>query len=180
MEINVVDPATFMSDFPNNSERLSALKEAKFVFPTWNVITLGTRKEFKREHKKNGRKITTEAADLLAKPAFTVASEETRIELVKVRLWDMCFSSASLREICDRAVELGLRPCPAEVGPQVWHQRLNSPDDNGLMIAMEAIVGSDGNPYVFVVESEYGQTLDVAYAYPAGGWSLNDEVILCK
>jgi hypothetical protein len=186
IRIEVVDPISFMGDFPSDSERLSALKKAGAKFPTWETIVLGSEKEpeiFSRGNKGDKRWVNPIAANIMRKPAFTLAQPGTRLELVKVRLYDLCLGGVLLPEIFDQAAELGLKPCPAEVGSELWRQyysgQLN--DYYRLRVAMEPIVGSNGNPYIFAVEcDEYGRRFEAEYALPAYGWVLDDNFIFCK
>lgn len=57
---------------------------------------------------------------------------------------------ATTDEICAKAQSLGLKLCPAEVGP---HLRLAYPGTDWKYIAMKQISGADGFPFVFYLDA---------------------------
>jgi hypothetical protein len=82
--------------------------------------------------------------DILAKTVFS-KSKET-YELVGFNIGQLGFpKGATIEQIYQRAQELGLELCPAEVGPQL---RLQS-DQKRTLIAMKQIADRDGTPNVF-------------------------------
>ncbi len=123
-------------------------------FKTWKTIHLGTGPktpgDFREALKDNEINLNHWANDILGQPAFTVATKETEIDLVKVTLAKLGFENDTNRDqICERAKELGLELCPAEVGPQLRLQYQDQPNDEWVLIGMEPIPNSDGNPNVF-------------------------------
>ncbi|MEA1929787.1 MAG: hypothetical protein U9M92_02845 [Patescibacteria group bacterium] len=128
-------------------------------FKVWKTITLGigpkTVADFRKALKKSGCNIGTWGNDILGQPAFTVAPEKTEVDLVNVSVAELGFKDGATREkIYKRAMELGLKLCPAEVGPQLRLQYLDQPQGEWLLIGMEPITGSGGDPRVFVVEHD--------------------------
>lgn len=100
-----------------------------------------------------GMRVGSWAADLLKNPDFKVASERADVNLVEVSVAGLGFTAYTRYDaICARAKELGLELCPSEVGPQLRLQYIDQPDDEYLRIAMKAINGSDGDPFVFDVD----------------------------
>jgi hypothetical protein len=94
------------------------------------------------------------SADIIFKP-FMVATQETEVDLVKVTAVELGFRNEVRREqIYQRARELGLELCPAEVGPQLRLQYRNQPKEESIIVAMEPIINtdSDGAPYLFMVD----------------------------
>ncbi len=124
-------------------------------FPTWRTVTIGTHKtveELKTAIKQAGCYISDWADDILGKKAFTLSSEKTEFELVKISVAELGFKNgATLKDIYAKALELGLDKCPAEVGPQLRLQYDDQPKGEWLLIAMEPISDSDGDPLVFYV-----------------------------
>ncbi len=122
----------------------------------WKTITLGTHKDQKAlmaALKTAKCKVSDYANDLLGKPAFTLASEQTEVDLVVSSVKELGFEgNATYAQITARALELGLELCPAEVGPALRLAYNDQPRDEWLRIAMEAITNSDGGPYIFSVE----------------------------
>jgi hypothetical protein len=125
----------------------TVIKESEHEFKIWKTIKLGTglktADDFRRALAKGRFRLGDWASDIIGKPAFTVAAEETEVDLVKVKVSELGFKNgARLDQIYERAKELGLVPCPAEVGPQLRLQYQDQPNDEWLLVAMEPILGS--------------------------------------
>ncbi len=133
-------------------------KELEPQFKVWKTIKLGRSNlrradDFHKDIKDCRMRIGDWASDILGKPAFTVATEETEIKLVLVTVADLGFKNGATREdIYKRAQGLGLELCPSEVGPQMRLQYKDQPNDERILIGMEPISGSDGDLSVFCVE----------------------------
>jgi hypothetical protein len=132
------------------------VKPVQSEFKVFKTIRLGTgldtADDFRKSLEDNGFRIGGWANDILGKPAFTVAAEETELDLVVVSVADLGFKNRPTREkIYARAKELGLDLCPAEVGPQLRLQYKDHPNDEWLVIGMEPIAGSDGTLELFGV-----------------------------
>lgn len=130
--------------------------EARPEFEVWKTIKLGTgiqtADDFRRVLKDGGFRIGNWADDILGKPAFTAAIEEIELDLVKVSVVELGFKDGAKRgDIYNRAQELGLEPCPPEVGPQLRLQYKDQPMDEWLLIGMEPIADSGGALNVFGV-----------------------------
>ena len=123
--------------------------------PVWNTVKLGTCKtadEYRKALKKAGRRIGDWANDILGKPAFTASQQETEVDLVVATVAELGLTEGGqYKDICARAVEMGLELCPAEVGPALRLVYDDQPKGEWLIIAMEAITNSDGYRYVFAV-----------------------------
>lgn len=125
------------------------------TYTVWKTITLGTHKDLKalKAALKSAKcKVSDYANDLLGKPAFTLASEQTEVDLVVRSVKELGFEgNATYAQICAKAVELGLELCPAEVGPALRLAYNDQPHDEWLRIAMEAITDSGGDRLIFHV-----------------------------
>lgn len=98
------------------------------------------------------------AEDILRSPELTVAAAPTRADLVELSVSSLGFGKSTRYDtLCDRAEELGLVLCPAEVGPQLRLQYTSQPDDEYLIIGMKAIDGPGGFPRVFDVCRDAGE-----------------------
>lgn len=102
----------------------TVIKETEHELNIWKTIKLGTgpktADEFRRLLGEGGFRLSNRASDILGKPAFKVADEETEIDLVKVTAAELGFKKGARRDqIYERAQKLGLELCPAEVGPQL-------------------------------------------------------------
>ncbi len=134
--------------------------EIVLSFPAWKTIKLGIHKsadEYRKAIKANGFKIGDWANDILGKSAFTVSSDEIEVELVRMTVAELGFKSGATRKnIYERALELGLKLCPNEVGPALRLQYKDQPMNEWLLIAMEPITDSDGGLSVFEAERRSG------------------------
>ena len=118
------------------------------------------------------------------------------VKTVRLRVSDIgFFEGATTREIigtvndtnqhgasapftAGRASELGLRLCPAEVGPQYRLQYKDQPHGERLHVAMKPIASSDGEPRIFVLaHNADGLSLDAARARPDDKWQPTDAFI---
>ena len=123
----------------------------------WKTIQLGTglkiAKDFRKAIKNSGFHISDWAGDILGKSGFTVVTQATEVDLVKVTVAELGFKEGARRDqIYKKAQELGLDLCPPEVGPQLRLQYQDQPDGEWVLIGMEPITDSDGYPVVFDVE----------------------------
>ena len=93
------------------------------------------------------------ANEILGKPEFKIVAQATEINLVVVSVGELGFKEASteIQEIFKKAQELGLKLCPAEVGPQLRLQYPQQPKEEMLLVAMEPIPATEGRLAIFVV-----------------------------
>ena len=152
------------------------LKEIEYEWQVFKTIKLGTglktADDFRKSLKDNGFSIGDWANDILGKPAFTVAPEETEIDLVVVSVAELGFKNGATREqIYTRAKERGLNLCPAQVGPQLRLQYKDQPDGEVLIVAMEPITGSGGPLKLFRVRRDDSALwLSSYYGQPGHVW----------
>ena len=147
-----------------------------WAFQVWKTIKLGTHKTaetLKAAIKQKGIEVSDWSADIMGKPAFTLASQETTVDLVNVSVADLGFTKATaLKDIYARALELGLSLCPVEVGPQLRRQYTDQPKGEYLRVAMDAIADSDGSPNIFsVVHDDDDRWLNAHWGSPGILWS---------
>ena len=117
-----------------------------------------------------GFKFYGSAKEILQKTPFSQENKE--YNLVSFSVKSLGFpNGATTAEIYQKAEELGLELCPAEVGPLL---RLNYPDQpNGeyLIVAMKAINDSGGDPHLFYVRCVSGERkLSTRWDVPGAGW----------
>lgn len=139
-------------------------------FKIWKTIKLGTglktADDFRKALKDNGFNISDWARDILGKSAFTAATKETGVDLAKVTVAELGFKKGARRDqIYECAKELGLELCPPEVGPQLRLQYRDKSIGEWILIGMDPITDSDGDPSVFYVEC------GVSELWLSGGWS---------
>jgi hypothetical protein len=119
----------------------SAVVKTGDVLEVWKTITLGKfANSFALRNALDaaGCGIGDLAEEILARPAFTLASSKTEVDLVVVSAADLglAVESASLKDIYSRAENLGLGLAPAEVGPELRLQYFNQPTGEFLNIGM--------------------------------------------
>lgn len=144
--------------------------------PAWKTIRLGIHKhadEYREAIKTAGGRISDWADDILGKSAFTVIGQPTDIDLVIVTVAELGYEKGATRaDIYKRAAEFGLEPCPAEVGPALREQYMDQPKGEWLLIAMEPILDSDGDPSIFAVGRDaHDLCLYSDYGRPGSLWS---------
>src|SRR5262249_6185271 len=127
------------------------------VGPTvWKIVTLGGfSNSFALRNALDAARcgVGDLAEEILARPAFTMASTRTPIDLVVVSAAQLGITgeSASLRDIYSRAEKIGLSLAPAEVGPELRLQYLDQPIGEFLHVGMKPITTWEGDPVIFVV-----------------------------
>jgi hypothetical protein len=168
------------------AEVYGAPQERTDNFKTWKKISLGTglktADDFRRALKADGHVISDWGDDILSKPAFTVVAEKTEVELIRLTVADLGFEEGTTRtDIYNRATELGLALCPAEVGPQLRLQYQDQPMNEGLFIAMKPILDSDSCLSVFGVgRTGGGLWLNGGYGEPDGFWRGDNALVFLR
>ena len=111
----------------------------------------GTSKaELLRQLEQKGIKISDYARDMLQSPDFTTAEKPEAADLVRLTVESLGFpKGATTKEIYERAEELGLELCPAEVGPQYRLKNTDQPMNEWFRIGMKQIADRSGYPSVF-------------------------------
>jgi len=152
-------------------------------FEIWRTIKLGTCKtpdEYRTALKKVHYRIGHWSNDALGKTSC--AQEETEVDLVLLSVKELGFGNgAYYKDICAKALELGLELCPAEVGPALRLAYKDQPRGEWLRVAMEAITDSDGDPRIFAVVYDSGKLwLDADDGYPEMFWDADDRVVFLR
>jgi hypothetical protein len=126
-----------------------------FAVPVWRTITVGT---FKNSFAllsaldAAGCGIGSSAEEILARPAFTVGTTKTTVELFAVSAAELGFqtNTAPLADIYARAQQLGFGLAAAEVAPQLRLQYFDQPMGE-FLIGMEPIKTWKGEPVILTV-----------------------------
>jgi hypothetical protein len=132
----------------------SPIKSA-FAVPVWRTITVGTfSNSFALLNALDaaGCSIGSSAEEILARPAFTVGSRKTNVELFAVSAAELGFQTdtARLADIYARAQQLGFELAAAEVAPQLRLQYFDQPMGE-FLIGMEPIKTWKGAPVILTV-----------------------------
>jgi hypothetical protein len=129
--------------------------KSAFAVPVWRTIAVGTSKNsfaLLNALDAAGCGIGDSAEEILARPAFTVGTSKTTVELFSVSAAELGFrtDTASLADIYARAQQLGFGLAAAEVAPQLRLQYFDQPMGE-LLIGMEPIKTWKGEPVILAV-----------------------------
>jgi hypothetical protein len=122
--------------------------------PTWKTIAVGTFADsIALRNALDAAGCGGQAAEILARPAFTVSSNKTDVELVAVSAADLGFKTdtVTLAAVYARARLLGFQLAEAEVGPQLRLQYVDQPIGEFLIVGMKPIKSWGGQPVVLNV-----------------------------
>jgi len=124
--------------------------------PVWKTITVGTFANslaLRNALDAAGCGIGDSAAEILARPTFTLYATKTDVELMAVSAAELGFQTetASLASIYARAQQLGFGLAAPEVAPQIRLQYFDQPIGEFLIIGMEPIKTWKGDPVILNV-----------------------------
>jgi len=127
-----------------------------FNVPVWKKISVGTFSDsisLRGALDTSGCGIRDTVGEVLTRPAFALSATRTDVELFAVSAAELGFQTetASLNQIYARAQELGFGFAAAEIGPQLRLQYLDQPIGEFLIIGMEPIRTSKGEPVILTV-----------------------------
>jgi hypothetical protein len=132
------------------SSRLDLSTQAPFHI--WRTTTLGSYKgvnAYRDALDAAKIKIGDAADEILGRAAFPYAREKTVVELTVVSAAELGVESeSSLADFYNRARQLGLMLCPAEVAPQLRLDYRDQPFGETLIIAMEPVNTYSGEPTI--------------------------------
>jgi hypothetical protein len=152
--------------------KLSALKSVK-------LGACKTPDEYRKALEEAAYRIGDWGSDILGKTAC--AQEETEVDLVALSVNELGFNDgAHYKDICTKAIELGLELCPAEVGPALRLVYKHQSRGEWLRIAMEAITGSDGDRFIFAVHVNDGLWLDGDCGRPEFFWGTDGRFVFLR
>src|SRR5258705_8021628 len=129
--------------------------KSTLAVPVWRTITVGTfSNSFALLNALDaaGCSIGSSAEEILARPAFTVGTRKTNVELFAVSAAELGFQTdtARLADIYARAQQLGFELAAAEVAPQLRLQYYDQPMGE-FLIGMEPIKTWKGAPVILTV-----------------------------
>jgi hypothetical protein len=150
--IGVWNPAVLKSIPPSVKHIYEHFPDEKVFLKTIETDpNIKSSKEAEKALSAKGIKIYDRAKEILQKTPFS--KELIKYDLVSFSVESLGFpKGATTAEIYQKAQELGLELCPAEVGPLLRLNYLDQPNNDYLAVAMKAIETSDGDPLVFIVD----------------------------
>ncbi len=172
--------------FPGIFNELSDVEHIYTAFPERPIrrgeLKIGGKsiQELEAELEKKGLTMFDLAQDMIGSDEFGTQANPEIFQTVLLKVGDFDFpNNPTLDELFAKARELGLEPCPAEVG---LHQRLidtDQPMENYYFIAMEPIIGSDGRPRIFNLEHSHnsGRWLGTSLVNLGHKWFAEDEFL---
>src|SRR5262249_21422867 len=149
--------AALAQDKPILGAQSSGLRVDKPAhFQIWRTITVRTYKgaDAYRDALDSARiKVGVSADEILGRPAFPYARTKTDVKLAVLSAAELGVESdeSSLSDVYERAKQVGLELCPAEVGPQLRLDYRNQPLGEALDIAMEPVATYSGDPTILTL-----------------------------
>jgi hypothetical protein len=157
-----------IKDFPNITHVYESFPNEKiFVYTLETDPKIDSPQKAKNKLEEKGIWISDYGKDILEKTKFSRKQE--KYNLVQFTVEQLGFpNGATTDQIYAKAKEMGLKLCPAEVGPQL---RLSYPGKDWKLIAMEQIPDRHGDPSVFYLNSDSVELeLSGCNARPSYGW----------
>ena len=119
------------------------------VVQVWRRTTLGTRKgvdAYRDALEAASIKVGDDADEVLGRPAFRYADKKTDVELALLSAAELGLEAEAspLSEVYRRARQIGLEPCPPEVGPQLRLDYRDQPLGEVIHIAMMPVATYHG------------------------------------
>jgi hypothetical protein len=131
--------------------------------PVWKTIALGTPASIRalRADLNRGCRVGGLAGEVLDQLAVTAGKTRIWVDLVLLSAAELGFAreGAPLGAIYERARQLGLALCPAEVGPQLRLQYTDQPPGEFLHVAMYPVATPNAGHAAFVVGNGDGGLL---------------------
>jgi hypothetical protein len=170
--VGLLEPGIFGQIKKYNIEQVfTKFPERKIRFDT---VEIGgkSKEELKQSLADNGINISEYASSMMDNPEFTTLREAKDFETVKISVADLGFRyMATTKEIYQRAEELGLELCPAEVGPHLRLKDKSQQMDDWYWVAMKQITDSYGSPHVFRLWRDGDELwLDDRWTNPGNKW----------
>ncbi|MDD4803666.1 MAG: hypothetical protein PHN69_00640 [Candidatus Pacebacteria bacterium] len=124
-----------------------------------------------------GFKLYGKAEEILQKVSFN--KERKEYNLVSFSVKSLGFpNGATTKEIYDKAEEMGLELCPAEVGPLLRLNYLDQPNGEYLRVTMKTIEGSGGRVRLFTVDHGVGErSLNTDWDNPGNRWNAGNRFV---
>ena len=129
-------------------------------------------KQLEKELEKAGMNISSYAKQKMKQKEFSTQKKTEQVDLVRLTVKDLGFAQgATTDQIYQKAKELGLELCPAEVGPHYRLAYTNQPMNEWVTVAMKQISDPGGSPDVFHVNRDAGGVwLEDYWARPTDRW----------
>ncbi len=143
------------------------------------IIGGKTEEQLEKEMEQQGMRMYDSTRDIMRKMEIQINPES--LSLIRLSVRDLGFTqNPTTDQLYQRATELGLDLCPAEVGPHYRLSHKDQPMGDWVHIAMQPIASRDGSLSVFDVESsDSGLWLRSGWASPGSRWRLVRGFVFC-
>lgn len=180
-EVNEFTRAYIGPLFPGIFKVVGHLEHIYTAFPEGRIIQYNieiggqTEEQLEAALERAGFKISDYARHMMKPKEFKTAKDPEQADLVRLQVGDL-FGDQDVHttdDIYEKADELGLELCPAEVGPHLRLKLKDQPMGEWFHIAMKQIAGPpDGSLFVFYLERyDGGLWLSGHWARPTDEWS---------
>lgn len=170
-----IDVYSKIKDFPNITHLYESFPDKKiFTYELKTDSSIQSSKQAKEKIELQGIWKNEYTEDLLDKTEYS--KESKTYKLVQFTVGQLGFpQGATTDQIYAKAEELGLKLCPAEVGPQL---RLSYSGKDWKFIAMKQISDRSGDPFVFRLYSGASKLRLLAnYAHPSRRWDSDVQFV---
>jgi len=152
--------------------------------PTWKSLqrTCDDAKGYITDLEANNFRISDWARDIMGKNGFSQGFDIDSVGLVIASVKELTGQGlATTAEIYDAIRKVGGELCPAWVGPELRKQYPDQLKGEWLVMAMETITGSAGDPHVFSVHhGAHDRLLSTHWVYPDYHWLGNYRFLFCR
>jgi hypothetical protein len=139
-----------------------------------------TEQQLEKALERAGFKISDYARHMMRQKEFKAAKDPEQADLVRLTVGDL-FGDKNVHttnEIYEKADQLGLELCPAEVGPHLRLKLKDQPMGDWFRIAMKQIAGPDRDPRVFGLgHRDDGMWLYDRWTGPSREWDPGHEFV---
>ena len=165
--------------FPGVFKLASDLEHLYTSFPEGKIthynVEIGgqTEKQLEEAIQRAGMKINDYALHMMRSKEFKTSKDPEKADLARLTVKDLFNDQQNhtTDEIYNRADQLGLELCPAEVGPHLRMKLKDQPMNEYFWIAMKQITDPDVGPHVFRVRrGDDGSGLENDFAGPTEPW----------
>ncbi len=156
------------------------MKKCELKINVWKTITLGTygnKNELLQALEERGIKVT-DSKHIWDSPSFQLSPIQKECKLVRISVRELGFDRPALyKNICKKAIEIGLKICPAEVAPHLKLQ-YKQPRGEYLTIGMKLI--KDGYfRIVFGFDYDIGYLRSNTFTPSVAPFETDSEFIFC-
>lgn len=164
---------TFLRALVPPSEGQQSAVDRLANLPLWRTLTIGgySREELLQMLEAEKFRLSDWGRDVMTRPEFVTSATPYTIRLGRVRVGDLGFTGWTKTPVLFKKLVEHFDECPPETGPHLRRIYRDQPKDEWLSVYQKPIVGSVGDPGVFVLEANSdGLLLGACVAGPEYEW----------